>query len=95
MTMAAIREAVEDYKQKVEDTALSTQDSEDDGKREMARLQEQHDIDLENLERRVKMDVGARDEEINVLRDAVHTEKIRAKKLRKLLQQYGKDDETL
>ncbi len=90
----AIREAVEDYKQKVEDTTLSMQDSEDDGKREMARLQEQHDIDLENLERRVKMDVGARDEEINVLRDAVHTEKIRAKKLRKLLQQYGKDDET-
>ena len=87
----SIKDSTDEYKQKYEDTTLDMQDGEEAAKRDMSRIEEQHDLDLENLERRVKLDVSTKDAEINVLRDAVHTEKVRSKKLKKLLQQY--DDE--
>jgi hypothetical protein len=87
----SIKDSIDEYKQKHEDTTLDMQDGEEAAKRDMSKLEEQHDLDLENLERRVKLDVSTKDDEINVLRDAVHTEKVRSKKLKKLLQQY--DDE--
>ena len=86
-----IRDAIEEYKQKCEETTIGMKDAEEDTKRQMSRIEDQHELDLENLERRVKLDVSTKDDEINVLRDAVHTEKVRAKKVKKLLQQYADD----
>jgi hypothetical protein len=56
--------------------------------RELRRAQEQYDTELARLDRQVKMDILRKDEEINVLRDAVHTEKIKGQKLREVIQQY-------
>jgi len=86
-----IRDAIEEYKRKCEETTIGMKDAEEDTKRQMSRIEDQHELDLENLERRVKLDVSTKDDEINVLRDAVHTEKVRAKKVKKLLQQYADD----
>lgn len=88
---SSLRKDIDEYKQKAEETTLSMHDAEEESCHAMARLEEQHHLDLENLERKVKADITSKDEDINVLRDAVHTEKVRAKKLKKLLQQYEEE----
>jgi hypothetical protein len=58
---------------------------EEEARREMDRMQEEHDLELEKLDRQVKLEISTKDEDIDVLRDAVHTEKVKSKKLHKLL----------
>ena len=57
--------------------------------RDIAKLREEHDYELDKLDRKVKMEVATKDEDISILRDAVHTEKLKGKKLRTLLRQYS------
>lgn len=48
-----------------------------------------HQNELERLDTEVKSTLENKDEEIEYLRDSVHTEKVKAVRLEKLLKQYS------
>jgi len=56
---------------------------------ELADLMQAHEDRLTNLNSEVKRDLASKDEELDTLRDAVHTEKVKRAKLKKLLARYA------
>eukprot|EP00903_Cladosiphon_okamuranus_P008626 g8272.t1 len=57
---------------------------------ESSRLREEHDERLESLHKEVKEKVASQDEDISSLREAVHTESLRAEHASKMLAKYVK-----
>jgi hypothetical protein len=55
---------------------------------EISRMRSQHEDQLDQLDRKIKNDIASLDEEIVLIRDAVHTEKIKKRKFKRLIQQY-------
>jgi len=55
----------------------------------MTELHEKHEEELNRLDKEVKRDVARKEEQLEVLRDALQTEKVKLAKIEKLLKQYG------
>jgi hypothetical protein len=56
--------------------------------KEIETIKHQHDEDLDILDRDVKEEVGHKEEELGILRDAVETEKVKMLKLEKMMKRY-------
>jgi hypothetical protein len=70
--------------------ASTIKDVEEQAQHDRDRLEDSHRQALEAMDRQIKAEVAQREEELEYLRDAVHTEKVKLAKLEKLLLQYSK-----
>ena len=55
---------------------------------EIERIRSDHDAELDSLDAEVKHNIGVKEEELGILRDAVETEKIKMSKLEKMVKRY-------
>lgn len=79
---------IADLRLKCEKMSASMHDKNNRMEQEAAEAEESHRLELERLDKQVKADVAKKDDELEYLRDAVHTEKVKFARLEKLLKQY-------
>ena len=56
--------------------------------KELDQMRSDHDAELDALDMLVKQNIGRKEEELSLLRDAVETEKIKMSKLEKMVKRY-------
>ncbi len=76
---------LQDIKSRTERARTSTRVKEQQLNRDLGALEAMHVSEMEKLDRQVKADVGRKDEDLDILRDAVQTEKVKVAKLEKLV----------
>ena len=74
----------EDYRSVIDETQLA----ETEHKQAATSLVNDREIMLDALDRKIKADLARKDASLDVLRDAVHAEDVKVKRLEKLLQRY-------
>ena len=76
--MEAVRARVERMKSQIEAKKKGTE-------RELADMEAHHVTEMESLDKQVKAEVVRKDEDLDILRDAVHSEKVKIARLEKLI----------
>lgn len=79
-----------ELKARCDKLANTIKDIDEQAQHDRDRLEERHRQALEAMDKQIKEEVAHRDEDLEYLRDAVHTEKVKLSKLEKLLIQYSK-----
>jgi uncharacterized phage infection (PIP) family protein YhgE len=94
---AKMRELVEgneliasDLKNKMNDLTAERERSQREGEMLLLRMEEDHEERLHQINEEVRGEVAKRDEEKDLLLDAIQTEKVRQAKLKKMLQKYSR-----
>ena len=75
---------------RVDALTAAIRDADEHARLEQQRLEETHRAALEAMDRQIKAQVAQREEDLELLRDAVHAGKVKLTKLDKLLGQYSK-----
>ncbi|CAM9546463.1 unnamed protein product [Ectocarpus sp. 4 AP-2014] len=88
MSESRLRRA--ELEQKIKDHEAESAGMQARDRSESSRLREEHDERLEALHKEVKEKVASQDEDISSLREAVHTESLRAEHASKMLAKYVK-----
>lgn len=76
---------IETVRSRLERLRTSTQYKRDSAERELSELESHHVTEMEALDGQVKAEVARKDEDLDLLRDAVHSEKVRITRLEKLV----------
>jgi hypothetical protein len=78
-----------DLKNKMNDLVAARERSQREGEMLLLRMEEDHEARLSQMNEEVRGEVAKRDEEKDLLLDAIQTEKVRQAKLKKMLQKYN------
>lgn len=76
---------VETVRARIDRNRLNADKTRNVSERELAELEAHHVTEMEALDKQVKSDVARKDEDLDLLRDAVHSEKVRIVQLEKLM----------
>jgi len=86
--LALADQKIADLRLKCEKMSAAMHEKNNRLERETGESEDSHRLELARLDDQVKADVAKKDEELEYLRDAVHTEKVKLARLEKLLRQY-------
>lgn len=78
-----------DLKNQMNDLMAARERSQREGEMLLLRMEEDHEARLNQMNEEVRGEVAKRDEEKDLLLDALQTEKVRQTKLKKMLQKYS------
>lgn len=78
-----------DLKNMMNDFITEREKNKRENERQLVKMEEEHEMTLNHMNETVRNEVAKRDEEKDVLLDALQTEKVRYNKLKKMLQKYN------
>lgn len=85
----ALQSKISNTRQRVEHCWNVLRQRQESLDKEMHDLEASHEAELEDIDRNIKEQVGVKEQEIALLKDAVHSEKIKITRIEKLLKQYS------
>lgn len=84
----SVESRISQLKEQHSDLIQRTDELRERAAKELDQMRSDHDNELDALDMMVKQNIGRKEEELSLLRDAVETEKIKMSKLEKMVKRY-------